>query len=223
MDYPVRCKWLKEVIMAWSDWFKRKPDKFMQMLLEQTNMTVQGLDLLKQYLEKPDSNVNTRLDLLQKQADEQRQIMIEELFKNFITPIDREDIYNLSREMNEVLDYAVTTVDEMIILEVQPTPYMVRMTNLLYDAAYELKLSLERVMDNHLTVANDHAQRAKSLENRVEKVYREALANLFKGKKNIDHIMWVLKVREIYRHLSNAADREDAAANVLADVVLKMS
>jgi len=209
--------------MAWSDWFKRKPDKFMQMLLEQTNMTVQGLDLLKQYLEKPDSNVNTRLDLLQKQADEQRQIMIEELFKNFITPIDREDIYNLSREMNEVLDYAVTTVDEMIILEVQPTPYMVRMTNLLYDAAYELKLSLERVMDNHLTVANDHAQRAKSLENRVEKVYREALANLFKGKKNIDHIMWVLKVREIYRHLSNAADREDAAANVLADVVLKMS
>jgi predicted phosphate transport protein (TIGR00153 family) len=209
--------------MAWRDWFKRKPDKFMQMLLDQTGMTVQGLDLLHQYLKQPDSKVNKLLNQLQKEADEQRQIMVEELFKSFITPIDREDIYNLSREMNEVLDYAFTTVDEMIILNVEPTPYMLRMTSLLYDASYELKLSLERVMDNHLTVANDHAQRAKSLENRVESVYREALADLFRGKKNIDHIMWVLKVREIYRHLSNAADREDAAANVLADVVLKMS
>jgi uncharacterized protein len=213
----------KEVFMAWRDWFKRKPDKFMQMLLDQTNMTVQGLDLLKQYLERPDPKVNKQLEVLAIEADEQRQILVEELFKSFITPIDREDIYNLSREMNEVLDYARTTVDEMIILDVQPTPYMVRMTSLLHDASYELKLSLERIMDNHLTVANDHAQRAKSLENRVEMVYREALANLFKGKKNIDHIMSVLKVREIYRHLSNAADREDAAANVLADVVLKMS
>jgi predicted phosphate transport protein (TIGR00153 family) len=209
--------------MAWLDWFKRKPDKFMQMLLDQTNMTVKGLELLKLYLEKPDRKLDRELENLEKEADEQRQILIAELFKSFITPIDREDIYNLSREMNEVLDYARTTVEEMLILDVQSSSYMARMASLLYDASCELKLSLERVMDNHLTVANDHAQRAKSLENQVETVYREALANLFKGKKNIDHIMSVLKEREIYRHLSNAADREDAAANVLADVVLKMS
>jgi hypothetical protein len=209
--------------MAWSDWFKRKPDKFMQMLLDQTDMTVKGLELLKIYLEKPDRKTAQVLVALEKEADEKRQILVEEIFKSFITPIDREDIYNLSREMDEVLDYACTTVDEMLILEVESTAYMQRMASLLFDASGELKLALERVMDNHLTVANDHAQRAKGLENRVETVYREALADLFKGKKNVDHIMWVLKVREIYRHLSNAADREDAAANVLADVVLKMS
>ena len=125
--------------------------------------------------------------------------------------------------MDDVLDYANTTVEEMLILEVQPTPYMARMASLLYDAAFELKLSVERIIDNHPTVANDHAQRAKSLENRVETVYREALADIFRGKKSMDHIMTVLKLREIYRHLSNAADREDAAANILADVVLKIS
>ena len=209
--------------MAWRDWFKRKPDKFMSMLLDQTNMTVKGLELLNLYLKKPDRSVDKELVDLEKRSDELRQVLTEELFKSFITPIDREDIYNLSREMDEVLDYARTTVDEMLILDVAPTAYMERMASLLYDAADELKLALERVMDNHLTVANDHAQRAKGLENRVETVYREALANLFRGKKNVDHIMSVLKEREIYRHLSNAADREDAAANVLAGVVLKMS
>lgn len=209
--------------MNWRDWFKRKPDKFMKLLLDQTNMTLAGLELLKKYMQQPNSDIARQIDKLEKEADEHRRILIEDLFHTFITPIDREDIYELSRELDDILDYASTTVDEMLILKAKPTPYMVRMASLLYDAANELKLAVERIMDNHLTVANDHAQRAKSLENRVEKVYREALAELFAGKKNVDHIMSVLKEREIYRHLSNAADREDAAANVLADVVLKMS
>jgi uncharacterized protein len=209
--------------MGWRDWFKRKPDKFMQLLLQHTNLTVQGLDLLKQYIEKPDQNIVKKIDIVEKEANELRRILIEELFHTFITPIDREDIYELSREMDEVLDYANTTVEEMLILDITSTPYMVRMASLLYDAAFELKLSMERIMDNHPTVANEHAQRAKSLENRVETVYREALADLFRGKKNADHIMSVLKLREIYRHISNAADREDAAANVLTNVILKIS
>lgn len=209
--------------MGWKDWFKRKPDKFMQLLLDQTDMMVKGLDLLNNYLKKPNRSAAKELIVLQKGAGELRQILVEELFRTFITPIDREDIYNLSREVDEVLDYACTTVDEMLILEVEPTSYMRQMAGLLLEASEELKFALERLMDNHLTVANDHAQRAKGMENQVEAVYREALANLFKGKKNIKNIMSVLKEREIYRHLSNAADRQDAAANVLADVVLKKS
>ena len=62
---------------------------------------------------------------------------------------------------------------------------------------------------------------AKALENRVEEVYREALADLFTGPKNLEHIVKMLKLREIYRHLSNAADRVDEAANVIAHIVIK--
>ena len=72
-------------------------------------------------------------------------------------------------------------------------------------------------------MAGDHAQRAKALENRVESVYREALADLFSeatGNDN-DAIVKILKQREVYRHLSNAADRGDEAANVIADIVVK--
>ena len=67
------------------------------------------------------------------------------------------------------------------------------------------------------------AQRAKALENRVEQVYREALANLFNGPRDVDHVVEMLKLREIYRHLSNAADRGDEAANVITDIVVKMA
>ena len=122
-----------------------------------------------------------------------------------------------------MLDYAATTVEEMEVLDVSPTPYMERMASLLHDAAVEIDLAVQRLQDKHYTVASDHSQRAKALENRVEQVYREAIADLFQEPKNLKQVMTILKVREIYRHLSNAADREDTAANVISDILMKMS
>jgi uncharacterized protein Yka (UPF0111/DUF47 family) len=144
------------------------------------------------------------------------------LNKTFITPFDREDIFALSRTIDDVLDYAYSTVTEMEVLKVKPTTFMASIASLLRDAAYELLMAVDR-LEQHPEVANEHAQRAKSLENRVEGIYREALADLFSGAEDIKHIMKMLKSREVYRHLSNAADRGDEAANVIADIVVKIT
>jgi uncharacterized protein Yka (UPF0111/DUF47 family) len=110
----------------------------------------------------------------------------------------------------------------MEILNVKPTPYMRRIASLLCDAAFELQVGVQRIED-HPRVASEHAQRAKALENRVESVYREAVADLFSGPQDVEHIVQMLKLREVYRHLSNAADRGDEAANIIADIVVKMT
>jgi uncharacterized protein Yka (UPF0111/DUF47 family) len=94
------------------------------------------------------------------------------------------------------------------------------MVSLMTDAARELYNAIARLED-HPHVASDHAVRAKALENRMETVYRDAIADLFKSPRDMDHVVEMLKLREIYRHLSNAADRGDAAANVIADIVVK--
>ena len=203
--------------------FKPKPNKFLQFLVEQTALTVKGLEQLSVYLKKRDSTVAKKIAATENEADEVRRILIEELMRTFVTPFDREDIFSLSREIDDVLDYANTTVDEMEILDVDPSPFMPQMASLLFEAAQEIQMAVERLQDKHLTVAGDHAQRAKALENRVEAVYREALADLFHGVKDFKQMMNVLKVREIYRHLSNASDRVDMAANVISDIIMKMS
>lgn len=203
--------------------FKPKPNKFVLLLIEQAHLTRKGLELLKEYMADQDPEIARALNQTEKEADEVRRILIEELMRNFVTPFDREDIFTLSREIDDIIDYANTTVDEMEILKVKPTLYMQRMASLLYDAAVELHLAVQRLDDRHYSVANEHVQRAKALENRVESVYREALAELFHGPKDNKHIMTMLKVREIYRHLSNSADREDTAANVVADIIMKIS
>ena len=202
--------------------FQKRQNTFMKLIHDQAALTLAGLDALKAYMNDQNSVNAAELTRKEKEADEVRRILIFELNKTFITPIDREDIFALSRTIDDVLDYAYSTLNEMEVLKVRPTPFMQRIASLLRDAAYELLQAVDR-LEAHPGVANEHAQRAKALENRIEDVYREALADLFSGAEDTKHIVKMLKQREVYRHLSNAADRGDEAANVIADIVVKMA
>lgn len=199
---------------------RRKTDRFINLLIKQAECTVEGMQTLLEYIKGPEEALAQRVTEIEKEADEVRRILIDELNQTFVTPIDREDIFALSLTIDDVLDYADTTVEEMYLLDVRPNPFIERMVSLLTDAAREIHLGVLRLQD-HPSVANDHAVRAKALENRVETVYREAVANLFQMPRDIDHVVEMLKLREIYRHLSNAADRGDEAANVIGDIVVK--
>ena len=201
---------------------QKRENVFIKLIHDQAALTLEGLDALKAYLDTGEAAASALLNTKEKEADEARRILIDELNKTFVTPFDREDIFSLSRTIDDVLDYAYSTVSEMEILKVGATPYMVRMASLLRDAAYELSMAVDRLQD-HPGVSNDHAQRAKALENRVEDVYREAVADLFSGAEDIQHVVKMLKLREVYRHMSNAADRGDEAANVIADIVVKLT
>jgi len=204
------------------DLFRPKPDKFLTLLEQQADFTVQGMEALAAYMENPSKACADEVTRLEKEADEVRRILIDELNRNFITPIDREDLHALSRAIDDIIDYAYSTVGEMSILEVAPNDYLRRIVSLLVDATREIYMGVIRLSD-HPGVAEDHAVRAKALENRVEWVYREAIAALFRMPQDMAHVVEMLKLREIYRHLSNAADRGDEAANILSDIVVKMT
>ena len=200
--------------------FKKRCNVFIRLLHEQATLTLEGMDLLKEYLTRPAKQLADELTAKEKEADESRRILIDELNRTFITPFDREDIFALSRAIDDVLDYAYSTMTEIVMFKVEPTEYMVRICSLLRDAAFQIMKAMEQWQD-HPAVAAEHAQRAKALENRVEQVYREALAQMFVETDDVQILVNILKMREIYRHLSNAADRGDEAANVIADIIVK--
>jgi hypothetical protein len=199
---------------------RKKQDRFIELLIKQADFAFEGMQLLLAYVRQPDAALAQQVSDMEGRADEVRRILIDELNRTFVTPLDREDIFSLSLTVDDILDYAYTTVEEMSLLKVEPNQYIERMVSLLTDAAREIYNGILRLED-HPNVANDHAVRAKALENRMESVYREAIADLFTGTPDIEHVVEMLKLREIYRHLSNAADRGDEAANVIGDIVVK--
>ena len=201
---------------------KKRQNLFFKLLHDQAQTTVTGLEAFLSYIKNPSSKTSAEVKMKEKEADEVRRILISELNKSFITPIDREDIFALSRSIDDILDYAESTVTEIELLKIKPTSSMEQIVKLLRDSANEILLAVDRIQD-HPGVASEHAQRAKALENKVEGLYRESIADLFGGAEDIKHVMKILKYREIYRHLSNAADRGDEAANIIAGIVMKIS
>jgi predicted phosphate transport protein (TIGR00153 family) len=188
------------------------------MLHSQAEKVVGGLDALHSWAEKADEHERERVKEIEREADELRRILIEELNQTFVTPFDREDIFSLSRAIDDVMDYADRTVDEMEIYEVKPNNHIIEMIGILRKAAHELSDAI-RLIQKYPSIALEHATKAKACENEMENAYHRALAELFKGTDTV----YMLKMREIYRHLSNAADRGDEAANLIGDIVVKMT
>jgi len=196
--------------------FPSHESRFFELLGRQSSKTVEGLEALWKFAESGTKENANLVRNIEREADELRRILVEELDSTFVTPLDREDIYALSRAIDDVVDYANTTVDEMEIYEVKGDQHIKEMVNILRKAARELDDAV-KILKDYPRIASEHAVKAKSYENSIEKAYHFALADLFKGTDTI----YMLKMREIYRHLSNAADRGDEAANIISSIVMK--
>lgn len=212
--------------MGVAGFFKRDPkeDKFISLLIQQSEITVEGLELLEKWLSKPELKAKA-VDQMRKkelEADEVRRILIDELHKTFITPLDREDLFMLSLYLDDILDYGYTTIEEMNLLNIEADEHLITMIKLTREATEELEMAFHRLRSNP-RVAGDHARRAKKIENDVEHLYKNAIADLFTKAKDFEHLMIMLRRREVYRHVSNMADQADYAANIIGMVVMKLT
>lgn len=212
--------------MGISGVFKRGPkeDKFVGMLIDQTQITVEGLRLLEKWLGKTELKEKAIDQMRTKEieADEVRRILIDELHNTFITPFDREDIFMLSLYIDDILDYCYSTVEEMQLLQIVADDYLIEMVKLTREATEELEMAFHRIFSNP-RVAGEHARRAKKIENEVEHLYRVAIGDLFTKALDFTPLMEMLRRREVYRHVSNMADQADMAADILGMVVMKLT
>jgi hypothetical protein len=115
-----------------------------------------------------------------------------------------------------MVDYAKSTVEEMVLFQVKPNRHLPEMAIILFEGAQQITRAIASLAHMPGDIQN-HVIQAKKSENKMEHLYREALAELFKTSD----VVTIIKMREIYRHLSNAADRGDEAADILSDILVK--
>ena len=204
--------------MGLKEIFFPKRKDFFKMLVDQSEKTLSGMRALKEFMEEANPANAGRVREIETEADELRYILINELNRAFVTPIDREDIFSLSRAIDDIIDYGQRTVEEMLIYEVQPTFYMQRMVEFLLSATENINQAILNLKKPSPAILK-YLLRTKKAENHTEHLYHEALVELFKSKDTIH----ILKVRELYRHLSNSADRCDEAANIVSNIVVKIT
>ena len=118
--------------------------------------------------------------------------------------------------IDDLADYSKSTVEEVLLFNIQPDKYLMKIADALLTAATEINIALENLRE-HPASASGHVLKAKKTENFIEHRYREGLAELFTH----DDFQYIFRHREIYRHLSNAADKVDLAADILSDIIIK--
>ena len=198
--------------------FRRNKIDFYQLLIDHAQKVHEANDLLVKYLSEEDEEAPTKIYYLEREADDLRRILIDKLNKTLITPFDREDIFALSRAVDDIIDAAKRTVEEIIVFKIKPNEDLLEKVKVLERGSLEIFDSLKN-MQKHPAVALEHAKQAKATENQMNHIYLKTLADLFNNPKNSAGHM--LKMREIYRHLNRSADRCDDAANIISDIIIK--
>lgn len=196
--------------------FPQMPD-FFALLTEQCRQVTHSTGLLVEFMETGDPATGQLIRQDEHEADRVKVRNLHTLNEAFSTPIDREDLYRAIIDLDEVVNYCKTTVSEMEVLALSPDKHCLEMAMHIKLGTDALALGFSRLAKEPGAAAAD-ADAARKAERRVEKAYRRAIAELFVG----DDYIHMFKRREIYRHLSNAADRMANCANTLHDIVVKM-
>lgn len=185
-------------------------------LREQAEKGPEEAQTLVEWLEANEPEKSQRVRQIESEADLIRHCMANERGQDFSTPIDREDLHHLCRSLDEIMNYTRHSGREVEICGITPDDTMRLMGALLLEGMTALHAGFSK-MEKSPQAAVVHAQEAQRTENRLEGRYREEVKAPLEGNDLKD----ILRRREIYRHISDTADRIDGYAEVLGFTLVK--
>jgi len=172
-------------------------------------------DIVTDYTDVPKKAA--RMHDLEHEGDELTHEILRRLNTTFVTPIDHDDIHSLASLLDDVLDHIDAAADLFVLHKIQqPLPEMGAQVGVLVRAAGQTKEAL-KVLPKYAQL-RDYWVEINRLENEGDRIYRQAVADLFGG----DHkAMDVLKWKGILDEIEAALDQIEDVANNLEGLALK--
>jgi len=196
---------------------------FYELLSRSATNLVTGTNLLAELLGAAPSaraDIADRMRKAEHEGDEATHAIMRALNTTFVTPFDREDIYRLASNLDDVMDFMEAAVDLVSLYELSELPAeLAQQVEVLQQAAELTAAAMPRLrsMDN----LADYWIEINRLENVGDKVYRRALAHLFNSGK-YDAIT-VMKLKEVVDQLEGAADAFEHVAHTVETIAVKES
>lgn len=199
--------------------FIPRDEKFFDLFEEAAQNIFKAAKLLKDMLDNYSQAETKAKEIFDTEYEGDRitHEIIRHLNKTFITPLDREDIYNLASKLDDILDLIEATTDRMIIYKIEePTIEARKLAGIIHRMAEVITWGVSNL--KNLGHVYDHCIEINRLENEADRVTRDAIGRLFEEEK--DPIA-VIKWKEIYETLEDTTDSCEDVANILESVVLK--
>jgi uncharacterized protein Yka (UPF0111/DUF47 family) len=196
-------------------WFLPKNPDLLGLLCEQSAITVDGMQALVAWAAGEDG-AGDRVREYEHQADDKKRQLWRELRDAFSPPIDAEDLFSLSSDLDEVLNAAKNLVREIEVMTIAPDTAAHEMTVLIAEATQSLAAAFA-LLGNEEGDATVCADAAIKSTRRAEHVYRAAMSALLQ----VDDLREVMARREMYRRLSRIGDHIHTVADRVWYAVMK--
>jgi uncharacterized protein len=201
--------------------FSGRDREFFDLFEEAAQNVVRGADLLDQMLAHFPERADLARDIVicEQEGDRIAHDIHHQLNSTFVTPIDREDILELTSDMDDIIDLIDEVADYLGLYKIEaPMEQSQRMAHILLQATRQIAEAMPRLRNfqdlSHYTVE------VNRLENDGDRTSRHAIASLFDN--GIDPMV-VIRWKDIFERLEEAIDACEHVANTLEGIVIKNS
>ncbi|MER6829257.1 DUF47 family protein [Streptosporangium sp. NPDC000563] len=205
---------------AWDDLRGRSGRRIVSLVREQVAIARAGavlaLSVADGEIER--SKARARMADVEHEGDEARARLVRILRRVLATPLDREDLFRLSRSIDDVLDQLRDCVREIDLFGPQDVRFAVEPLRAVIDGLDELEGAVLKMIDDPASVTGAVLATRKACS-RVRQLYQARLAELFAERLTMD----TLRRRELLSRLDAVGRRLGEAADALADAMLKRS
>jgi predicted phosphate transport protein (TIGR00153 family) len=194
---------------------------FFDLFIEAGENTLKASRLLDQMMATwPDSgDLSKQVVDAEHEGDRITHAIVQRLNSTFVTPIDREDIYGLATQMDDIVDYTEEAADFLGLYKIEaPMSQAQELTKVLVASCEQLAAGLEHLRD--FKDLDKYWIEIHRLENDGDRISRDAVASLFSN--GIDPMV-VIRWKDMFAVLENAIDATETAAQILEGIVIKNS
>jgi uncharacterized protein len=194
---------------------------FFDLFIEAGKNTVNAAHLLDQMMDRwPEAgDLSRQIVEAENEGDRITHEIIKRLNTTFVTPIDREDIYGLATQMDDIVDFTEEAADFLGLYKIEaPMEQAGALTKVLVAACEQLAAGLEGLRD--FKDLDKYWIEIHRLENEGDRISRDAVASLFSN--GIDPMV-VIRWKDMFAVLENAIDATETAAQILEGIVIKNS
>jgi predicted phosphate transport protein (TIGR00153 family) len=197
-----------------------REEEFFDLFTEVANRNKDAVEHLRKLFEaQPDRRTPhiEAIKRLEHEADQVTHEVVNRLDRTFITPLDREDIHQLSSDLDDVMDAMDGTARRAQIFRLGAAPPgILRITEVLQRMMVAIGEAVSRLKKGDDVMK--YCVETKQLEEEGDAIYHEALGQLFEKERDaIELIKW----KEIYDNLETTLDQAEDVANVVESITIK--
>lgn len=183
---------------------------------------VEGAEVLVRMFEKGSDYIEPAIHLktIETQTDQYVHEIISYLHRTFVTPIDREDIFQLVHRLDDILDLTEGAASRIRLYQPKEVPEgALELVKVLLESAKLIKemMGLMRNMKKSARII-ELTVGIKRLENDADLIRRSILARLFEEEKNVFEL---IKWKDILDYIEKGTDRCDDVGNITEGIVLE--